>query len=260
MTASATVVADRSTDVGWVRAWPLRKPAMVGLGIGAALLFAATTLVGLLYLGLLDDGPVGRADRRAVEWLAERRTSTWNTLSYGGSMLSDTAVKVVAVAVVGGAMVWFWRRLHDGVFLAVSVILEAAVFLCSSLVVGRDRPPVETLDPPAPSGSLPSGHTAAAVAFYGAVFVIICWHTKRTGVRIIFGVVAVAAPLAVGVSRVQRGMHHPVDVAVGIVLGVATLLVVRAAIARGVVEIDRHWGERAPAQVRRLDLTKGESP
>ena len=71
--------------------------------------------------------------------------------------------------------------------------------------------------------------------------------------------VAVAAPLAVGVSRVQRGMHHPVDVAVGIVLGVATLLVVRASIARGVVEIDRQWGDRAPAQVRRLDLTKGES-
>ncbi len=230
---------------------------MVRIGTGMVLLFAATTAVGLLYMGLLDGGAIGDADRRAVEWFAERRTPTWNSLSEIGSMLSDTLVKVAAVAVVGGAMVLVWRRWHDGVFLAVSVIVEATVFVCSSLVIDRDRPPVEPLDPPAPSGSLPSGHTAAAVAFYGGLFVITCWRTRRAGIRLVVGLVAVAAPIIVGVSRVQRGMHHPVDVVLGAALGVATLVVVRAALESGAADIDRQWGERAPERVRRLELVEG---
>jgi undecaprenyl-diphosphatase len=250
-------LADRGdASQSWVRAWPLRKPALILLGKGIALLFIVTTGLGLLYMTLLDDGPVGDADRRAVEWLADHRTSTWNSLSDAGSMLSDTVVKIVLVAVVGGAMVLIWRRWHDGVFLAVTVIVEATVFLFSSLVVDRDRPPVETLDPPAPSGSLPSGHTAAAVAFYGGVYLAVCWHTRRPVVRLTFGAIAVLAPLVVGISRIQRGMHHPIDVAVGLALGIASLIVVRAAVARGVAEIDRTGGDDTPPQVRRLDLTE----
>jgi undecaprenyl-diphosphatase len=115
---------------------------------------------------------------------------------------------------------------------------------------------VRTLDEPAPSGSLPSGHTAAAVAFYGGVFVAVCWHTGRRSVRVIFGIVAVVVPIIVGISRIQRGMHHPVDVAIGVALGVATLIVVRQAVARGVADIDQHAPDETPRQVRRLDLTR----
>ena len=46
---------------------------------------------------------VGDADRGAAEWLEDHRTPTWNTLTHYGSMLSDTLVKVILVAVVGGA-------------------------------------------------------------------------------------------------------------------------------------------------------------
>ena len=247
-----------ATTRSWVRAWPLRKTALVVLGKGAALLFVVTTGLGLLYMALLDDGPVGDADRAGVEWLEDRRTPTVNTMSRIGSMFSDTLVKVVLVAVVGAIMVVVWRRWHDGVFIAVAVIVEATVFVIASFVVGRDRPPVVTLDDPAPSGSFPSGHVAAAVAFYAGVFVVVRWHSRRRGIRLLFGVIAVVAPVIVGVSRVQRGMHHPIDVAVGVALGLATLFVVRAALARGVAEIDEVMGDSIPPQVRRLDLTRSD--
>jgi undecaprenyl-diphosphatase len=253
----AAVTSRGTTTVSWVRAWPLRRSALFVLGVRTALLFIAATGVGVLYMEVFDDGPLGDADRAAVEWLAERRSSTLNTMTEVGSMLSDTVVKVILVAVVGGTMVVVWRRWHDGVFVAVAVIVEATVFLFSSLVVDRDRPPVETLDDPAPSGSFPSGHTAAAVAFYAGVFIVVSWHTRNRGVRLLFGGIAVAAPLIVGFSRVQRGMHHPIDVVAGIALGVATLLVVRAALARGVAEIDEDFGDSAPPQVRALDVTSG---
>jgi membrane-associated phospholipid phosphatase len=238
----------------WVRAWPLRKPALVHLAVGGVLLLAVTTGLGLLYMAFLDHGPVGDTDRDGAEWLEDRRTSTWNTWTDYGSMLSDTLVKVILVAVVGGAMVLIWRRWHDGVFLAVAVSLEATIFVISSFIVDRDRPPVEQVDPPAPSGSFPSGHTAAAVAFYAGLFMVVCWHTRNRFVRAIFAVIAVAAPLIVGVSRVWRGMHHPLDVVAGILVGLAALYVVRGALAKGVDEIDRQ-DPSAPERVRRLDLT-----
>jgi undecaprenyl-diphosphatase len=257
---SGTVAAVAGRDVrtqSWVRAWPLRKSAVFFLCARAALVLVVTTGVGVLYMGYLDDGPLGDVDRAAVEWLAERRSPTWNTLTEVGSMLSDTLVKVLLVAVVGTAMVLVWRRWHDGVFIAVAVIVEATVFLFSSLVVDRDRPPVEPLDEPAPSGSFPSGHSAAAVAFYAGVFIVVRWHSRNRRVRVAFGVLAVVAPLIVGFSRVQRGMHHPIDVIAGFALGVVSLCVVHAALTRGVAELDEVCGDAVPPRVRRLDLTEG---
>jgi membrane-associated phospholipid phosphatase len=244
---------------GWLRAWPLSRRALVSLASGGALLLVVWTGVGLLYMWLLDDGPVGDADRWGARWLEAHRTPNWNTMSHYGSTMSDTLVKVILVAVVGGLMVLVWRRWHDGVFIAVALITEATVFLFSSLIVGRDRPPVEQLDPPAPSGSFPSGHVAAAVAFYGGVFLVVCWHTRNRWMRLPFGVVALAAPTVVGLSRAYRGMHHPIDVIAGILLGLAALYVARVAMTKGVEDIDRAGD--MPDRVRRLDLmTPDRSP
>jgi undecaprenyl-diphosphatase len=240
---------------GWVRAWPLNKSAWRVLAIGGVLMLVVWSAVGLLYMQFLDEGVVGDADRDASRWLAERRTPTWNTWTEYGSMLSDTLVKVTLVAVAGAAMVLIWRRWHDGVFLAVTVSLEAAVFVLASFIVDRDRPPVEQLDAIPPSGSFPSGHSGAAVAFYGGLFVVVCWHTRNRLVRAVVGVVAVAAPLIVGASRAYRGMHHPIDVVAGLLLGVATILLVRAALVAGVDQIDRTASDEVPERVRHLDLT-----
>jgi membrane-associated phospholipid phosphatase len=242
----------------WPRAWPLNKPALIVLAKGGLLMLVVWSGLGLLYMQFLDDGPVGDADRRISRWLAENRTKRLNSLTDYGSMIADTLVKVILVAVIGGAMVIIWRRWHDGVFLAVVVALEAAVFVITSFIVDRDRPPVRQLDSIPPSGSFPSGHTGAAVAFYAGLFVVVCWHTRNRAVRGIFLVIAIAAPVIVGVSRAYRGMHHPIDVAFGALLGLATVFVVRAAIAAGVDEIDRTAGEDIPQRARRLDLTSDD--
>lgn len=245
---------EAARDDRWVRAWPLRTHALLHVGLGGLLLLVVTTGVGLMFMWFLDDGPIGDADRSAARWLEDRRTPTLNTWTNYGSMLSETLVKVALVALVGGAFVLIVRRWHDGVFLALVVLLEATVFVIASVIVGRDRPPVEQLDPPAPSGSFPSGHAGAAVAFYGGLFLVVCWHTRHRIVRATFAFVAVAAPLAVGFSRAARGMHHPIDVVAGMLLGLGTLFVVRGALARGVEEIDREADSSVPERARRLDL------
>lgn len=255
VTRSAAPPARTGWNDGWPKAWPVGKPALLVLAKGGALLLVVWTAVGLLYMQFLDDGPVGDADRRAARWLEDRRTETLNSLTHYGSMLADTLVKVILVAVVGGLMVIIWRRWHDGVFLVLAVSLEALVFVIVSFIVDRDRPPVTQLDSIPPSGSFPSGHTGAAAAFYGSVFLLVCWHTRNRWVRVAFGAVAVLAPVIVGVSRAARGMHHPLDVVAGLLLGIATILVVRAALEAGVKDLDRRRGDALPDRVRRLDLT-----
>ncbi len=248
-----------SGNDGWHRAWPLRKSALLILATGGAAMLVVWSTVGLIFVHFLDDGPIGDADRRVNRWLADHRTPTWNTITEYGSMMAETLVKVTLVAVGAAVMIFLWRRWHDAVFLVLAVSLEALVFVLTSFIVDRERPPVRHLDPIPPSGSFPSGHAGAAVAFYGSLFVIVCWHTRKQAVRWFFGVVAVVVPLIVAGSRVYRGMHHPIDVIAGLLLGVGAILVVRAALAAGVRDIDRADEHDAlPERVRRLDLTTPE--
>jgi membrane-associated phospholipid phosphatase len=245
---------------GGLRVWPLRKPAALVLARGGALLLGVWSAAGLLYMWLLDDGPVGDADRELNLWLEEHRTARLDTLSTIGSAFSDTIVKVVLVAVVGGTMVALWKRWHDGVFLATVVIFEASVFVLTSFIVGRERPPVEQLETAAPSGSFPSGHAAAAVAFYVGLLIVVSWHSRHRAVRAVLIALAVLVPLAVASARLYRGMHHPVDVLAGLALGVASLIVVRRAMFAGVADIrsDAQRDDRdVPDRVTRLDLVAG---
>ena len=259
--APATGSAAAVRGDGGLRVWPLRKPAVLALARGGALLLAVWSAAGLLYMWLLDDGPVGDADRTVNLWLEDHRTARLDTLSTVGSAFSDTIVKVVLVAVFGGAMVALWKRWHDGVFLATVVIFEASVFVLTSFIVGRERPPVEQLETAAPSGSFPSGHAAAAVAFYVGLLIVVSWHTRHRAVRAVLIALAVLVPLAVASSRVYRGMHHPVDVLAGLALGVAALIVVRRAMHAGVADIRRDTRDVSdrdlPDRVTRLDLVAG---
>jgi len=85
---------------------------------------------------------------------------------------------------------------------------------------------VPKLDAAPPTSSFPSGHTAAAVCFYGAIAAIIIWHTRHRWIKVVAVVVSAAVPLTIGGSRVYRGMHYPTDVLVGGLLGAIWLTVV----------------------------------
>ena len=112
----------------------------------------------------------------------------------------------------------------------------------------------------APSGSFPSGHAAAAVAFYAGLLIVVSWHSRQRAVRAALIALAVFAPLAVASARLYRGMHHPVDVIAGMLLGVASLYVVHRALSAGVAAIRddaRREGRELPDRVTRLDLVAG---
>jgi membrane-associated phospholipid phosphatase len=108
------------------------------------------------------------------------------------------------------------------------------VFLVTTLVIARPRPTVPRLDVSPPTSSFPSGHTAAAIALYVGLAIIVGRHVRNGVVRSLVWTLAILIPCFVGVSRVYRGMHHPTDVLGSIPLGVAALLVASLAICSAV--------------------------
>jgi membrane-associated phospholipid phosphatase len=189
-----------------------------------AVMIVISTCVGWLIVHPLA-GSVGDLDTRIARWFARQRTPTWDSVTWVGSGSAEAVVKITATLVLGAFFVWRWRRWNEIALLAGSLVFEVTVFTASTFIVDRDRPPVPPLDTVPPTSSFPSGHTAAAIAFYGALAIIAWWHVRSQWVRRLAVTAAIVLPPIVGLSRMYRGMHHFSDVVVGAVIGAVALLV-----------------------------------
>jgi membrane-associated phospholipid phosphatase len=189
-------------------------------------LYAAFTgvwfTVGWLLTHPLKHSWIVRTDQAISKWFVSRRTPTLNSLTYIGSMMSDTVVKIVVTAIVAITMLIVWKRWLEPLVVVVALILEALTFITVTTLVGRPRPNVPRLETSPVGSSYPSGHMGAAVA-YSAIIVVVFWHTRRHWVRVLAATVGVLIPLCVGFSRVYRGMHYFSDVIFGALLGGASV-------------------------------------
>jgi membrane-associated phospholipid phosphatase len=98
------------------------------------------------------------------------------------------------------------------------VVVNEGVFLLASSVVQRPRPAVVRLDQAPFTSSYPSGHVGATTALYVSLALLALRLGQRWLGRAV-AMVCVLVPMAVMFSRLYRGMHHPTDVAVGMVSG-----------------------------------------
>jgi undecaprenyl-diphosphatase len=202
-------------------------PALAGavaLVIGYLALVAATIAVGVLLVEVILTGSVQRADDDVNRWFADGRTPLETDLSWVGSHLAETSTVLVLLVVVT-AILLFRHRFLAALFLVVAIAVEAATYMATVLVIDRPRPHVVRLEDLGSGRSYPSGHTAAAVVMYVGIALIVCKYVRNRAARVAAIALAVLAPLAVGTGRVYRGMHHPLDVAGGALMGLAALYV-----------------------------------
>ena len=189
---------------------------------------------GLVLTKLVLDGRLGAWDADVNQWFEARRSATWDDWSHLGSTIADTlsVIAVAALIVLVLACRKCWREIS---FLAIALLLEVTVFVSTTFLVDRERPPVVKLDEAPPTSSYPSGHTAASLVLYVGIALIICARIQNRALRVVVFIIAILAPLCVALSRMYRGMHFPSDVAAGAALGVACLAValftVRVAVA-----------------------------
>ena len=123
-----------------------------------------------------------------------------------------------------------WRRPYVFLLVATTALTTSFVTTLFKYLVQRDRPPTIVLDPEPlmdvpTTSSFPSGHTSTSFA---CAYVI-----SRLAPRLTVFVFVLAA--LIGFSRVYVGVHYPLDVLAGAVLGVAVakaLLTLLAALRR----------------------------
>jgi membrane-associated phospholipid phosphatase len=197
----------------------------VALLAGYALLVTAMVFLGLALIHLLLPlGGLGEADEDFSRWLADNRSSTQEHISWAGSTLAGG---LVIPAVIGICLVTFllMRRWLLAAFVLFVVAVESATYRVASMSVERQRPDVPRLESLPVDASYPSGHTAASIALYGGLVLLLASRIHNTVVRVFAVVLGITIPVFVGWSRAYRGMHHFSDVVAGVVLGVGAIVV-----------------------------------
>jgi membrane-associated phospholipid phosphatase len=212
----------------FAEALPNRHPVTVFLvaAIAGYLLLAAFSIVlgVLLTRVLLEVGGVASIDERFVGWLVAHRGSTFTEASLLGSIVAGGVVIPTLVGIVAAALACM-RRWRIAAFLVAAIAVEAATYRVSTLLVHRDRPHVVRLEHLPVNASYPSGHTAAAIAVYCGLALVLTSYVRSTWFRVACWGVALAIPPFVALARMYRGMHHPLDCLAGVMIGVGALLV-----------------------------------
>ncbi|MCY7301455.1 MAG: phosphatase PAP2 family protein [Thermoleophilia bacterium] len=204
---------------------PIRVFLAAILG-GYAILVALTIAAGFLLTEvLLSIGAVASADERISLWLERERTETLVDLSWLGSTLAGG---VVIPALVGTLLVLFlvFRHWRLAAFTLFVILLESGTYRVTTLVVHRDRPDVERLEGLPVDASFPSGHTAASVALFGGLLLVLASRIENAALRAALWIIALVIPAFVMWSRMLRGMHYATDVTAGVLMGVGALVVV----------------------------------
>jgi undecaprenyl-diphosphatase len=221
--------ADR-TDATTQPHQPLRRTWIIGWKEARQLAFAYIAMTAVFALaGWVAFGDDRRwwlvdVDGRIARWLAAQRTDPLDTATLIGSWMSETVTKIAVTAVVVLILLRWLRRWYEALVVAVALILEAMVFISTTWIVGRSRPPVPHLDGSPVGSSFPSGHVAAAVC-YVAIAIVAGRNCARRWVVVTLWTIAMATPIIVGLSRMYRGMHFMSDVVAGMILGVVSVLV-----------------------------------
>ena len=142
-----------------------------------------------------DRRGIGAADERVNVWLAAHRTPTRTDASLIGSIVAGGVV----LPIIAGVLALVLRSSASGgiaAFFVFALAVESATYRATTLVVHSHRPRVVRLESLPVNASYPSGHTAAAIAVYcglallltsgftNALFRVVAWAARRRDGRV----------------------------------------------------------------------------
>jgi len=124
---------------------------------------------------------------------------------------------------LGVTAVYLWRQQKSATAIMILVSFIGAVALNTLLkaLFARPRPQIFPQLMVENSFSFPSGHTMAAVAFYG-LLAILLWRNQRHPWAVLSGLWV----FLVAVSRVYLGVHYPSDVLASLAVGTIWLVLI----------------------------------
>jgi membrane-associated phospholipid phosphatase len=207
-----------------------RHPALVffaALLAGFLLLAVASILLALVVVHVLvSNGGLGLegTDESFNDTLAAHRTGTLTTLAEIGSQVGGAPVLPILVGLIA-LVAAVLRRWLIAAFAVFVLAVESATYRVTSIAVPRDRPSVHRLENLEVDASYPSGHTAASVAVYAGLVLLLTTRFTSSLKKALAWTGAILLVTFVALSRMYEGMHHPLDVAGGILIGIGAILV-----------------------------------
>ena len=154
----------------------------------------------------------------------------WHPLNDVFVWLSKLGTDGIVWLAIGLVVALVWRRALPFALVVLAVAAADGLAVLLKVLIGEKRPTDPTSLVPIPhSQSFPSGH--AAIAFAAATMLAVLVPPAAAA----FFVLA----LAIGYSRVYVGVHWPLDVVGGAILGVATALLLLAIARRRSVPLRR---------------------
>jgi membrane-associated phospholipid phosphatase len=197
---------------------------LISMLSGLAAIAAVSICLGLVVKGVEHAWGIGAAGEGLNVWLAAHRTSARTEASLIGSILAGGVVLPIVAGVLAllAAALRQWRI---AAFVVFALGVESATYRLTTLAVHSHRPRVVRLESLPVNASYPSGHTAAAIAVYGGLALLVTSRFTNLVVRVLAWAAVVGIVAFVAAARMYRGMHHPIDVAGGVVVGIAALLV-----------------------------------
>jgi undecaprenyl-diphosphatase len=193
------------------------------VAISTAVLIASLTIVGALITSASLALGVRRWDESVSSWLATDRSDEFVRIAKWFSKMADTRpiLGIMALVTVVLAIGRRWRAM---LFVPIAMLVEISTFLAVNYLVARPRPDVSKIGSIPSTYSFPSGHVAATlVCWIGPALLLQAFGLSKLA-RATAAIGAVVTVMTVW-ARVYLGMHHALDVVVGLVMGVAALAI-----------------------------------
>lgn len=143
--------------------------------------------------------------------------SAWATpLMRSLSAIFDPMIVLLAACLIVAYLLAKKMQFEAWRFLIGMLSISAFVWIVKHLVV-RVRPLGGLIE--GTGFSFPSGHASVSVVFFYILYLTIRPHVQSLALRRICFVIALAAPLLIGWSRVYLGVHYLSDILAGFIFG-----------------------------------------
>ncbi len=188
----------------------LRVCLTSGWPLLASLLVVALALA--LFAGLAIEVVEGDAvsfDRPILTWFAQHQSPLLTTIMSAISATADVPFLLATLLLL--CVLWWRSRRADWTALVVAIAGAGAFNQIAKQVFERARPTLYPALTRAPGYSFPSGHSQAALAFYGMLAYLLCLRVAPKW-RVWICLAAGIWIALVGVSRIYLEVHYPSDV------------------------------------------------